>query len=60
MNGESLKFTSCCHSKIRAKRRQKFERRSEGRSGSKRLKEKCVVLLKVHEFKHSAKRGLTL
>lgn len=26
VNGESLKFTSCCHRKIRAKRRHKFER----------------------------------
>jgi hypothetical protein len=25
VNGESLKFTSCCHRKIRAKRRHKFE-----------------------------------
>lgn len=26
MNGESLKFASCCHRKIRAKRRHQFER----------------------------------
>lgn len=26
VNGKSLKFTNCCHRKIRAKRRPKFER----------------------------------
>lgn len=47
-NGKSLKFTSCCHRKIRARRRPKFERaKSERRKIRKwRTKgKKCVVVL---------------
>lgn len=48
VNGESLKFPSCCHRKIRAKRRHKFEREKnqhKGRSGSGEPTEKCIVVL---------------
>lgn len=42
LNGERLKFISCCHRKIRAKRRHSLKEKSqsEGRSRSRGLKEK--------------------
>lgn len=47
VNGESLKFISCCHRKIRTNRRHKSEReKSERRKfRSRGLKEKSAVVL---------------
>lgn len=48
VNGENLKFTSCCHREIRDKRRHRFEResQSEGRSGSRAQKYVLALLQK--------------